>query len=63
MSTDTEAGVCDFCGNRAIVAVSEQHANNLATRGGVSICGPCAQWALDELDASPVELEKKKGHG
>lgn len=46
---DTETRECDFCGQEAVCAVSEQGHATPARPELASICGPCATWALDQL--------------
>ena len=50
---DTEYERCSFCGDEALVAVSEQEGP------AVRICEACAVWALDQIqDTRKLETEK-----
>ena len=45
---DTEHSTCDFCGDPARVAVSEQ-----GPSGKVRICASCVTWAAEQLASKP----------
>ena len=55
--TFTEHGVCDFCGDTKLVALSDSR------RPKVRICWVCADWARDEITSAEVAAREQGGTG
>lgn len=53
--SDTEHAACDFCGERDLVAVSEQGHRT------ARICRVCADWAIYEIRSAEVEAREQGG--